>query len=181
MVFSVGSPRLQMKFINELNNADIINCSWSSGTYSNTNQEVVNWLSDKGIIVVAAAGNGTNAGDEEYSSHYPSSYENVISVCAIQCSGSWGGWATYHPTVDLAAPGEGVYSAIMNGGYASWMGSSMASPNAASCIGLLKSFHPDMNNQQLIDRILDTADDFIYDGMNENYQDDFVYSQARAQ
>ena len=25
----------------------------------------------------------------------------------------------------------------------------------------------------LIDRILDTADDFIYDGMNENYQDDF--------
>ena len=68
-----------------------------------------------------AAGNGNDSGDEEYASHYPSSYENVISVCAIQCSGSWGGWATYHPTVDLAAPGENVYSAIMNGGYASWM------------------------------------------------------------
>ena len=66
-----------------------------------------------------------------------------------------------------------MFGTIVNNGYEAYDGTSMASPNAASCIGLLKSFHPDMNNQQLIDRILDTADDFIYDGMNENYQDDF--------
>ena len=117
----------------------IINNSWGGGGFSNSEQSVVNTAHNTyGAIVVAAAGNGDDSGGggEEYASHYPSSYENVISVCAIQCSGSWGGWATYHPTVDLASPGEGVYSAIMNGGYASWMGSSMASPNAASCIGL---------------------------------------------
>ena len=62
----------------------------------------------------AAAGFGNVSGDEEYDSHYPSSYENVISVCAIQCSGSWGGWATYHPTVDLASPGEGVYLSLIH-------------------------------------------------------------------
>ena len=68
------------------------------------------------------------------------SYENVISVCAIGCNGNWGGWASYHPTVDLAAPGESIYSAIIGSGYASWNGSSMAGPNAASCIGLYKHF-----------------------------------------
>ena len=71
-------------------------------------------------------------------------------MCAIGCNGQWGGWASYHPTVDLAAPGESIYSAIIGSGYASWNGSSMAGPNAASCIGLLKAFYPDMDNDQLM-------------------------------
>ena len=151
----------------------IINNSWGGGGYSNSEQTVVNTAHNTyGGIVIAAAGNGDDnggSGGEEYSSHYPSSYENVISVCAIGCNGDWGGWATYHPTVDLAAPGESIYSAIIGNGYASWMGSSMASPNAASCIGLLQAYYPDMDNDQLIDRILNTADRFIYD-RNPEYE-----------
>ena len=147
----------------------IINNSWGGGGYSNSEQTVVNTAHNTyGGIVIAAAGNGDDSG-EEYSSHYPSSYENVISVCAIGCNGDWGNWATYHPTVDLAAPGESIYSAIIGNGYASWMGSSMASPNAASCIGLLQSYYPDMDNDQLIERILNTADRFIYD-RNPEYE-----------
>ena len=148
----------------------IINNSWGGGGFSNSEQTVVNTAHNTyGAIVLAAAGNGNDSGNEEYSSHYPSSYENVISVCAIGCNGDWGNWATYHPTVDLAAPGESIYSVIIGNGYASWAGSSMASPNAASCIGLLQSFYPEMDNDQLIDRILNTADRFIYD-RNPEYE-----------
>ena len=149
----------------------IINNSWGGGGYSNSEQTVVNTAHNTyGAVVVASAGNGSASGNEEqYEQHYPSSYENVISVCAIGCNGDWGGWASYHPTVDLAAPGENVYSAIINGGYASWMGSSMAGPNAASCIGLLQSYYPEMDNDQLIERILNTADRFIYD-RNPEYE-----------
>ena len=68
------------------------------------------------------------------------------------CSGSWGNWATYHYTVDLAAPGENIHSAIIGTGYEAWDGSSMASPNAASCIGLLSAYYPNWTNQQLLDR-----------------------------
>ncbi|MDB4126085.1 S8 family serine peptidase, partial [Candidatus Marinimicrobia bacterium] len=151
-------------------NITIINNSWGGGGFSSSEQATINTAHNTyGAIVVAAAGNGDDGGDEEYASHYPSSYDNVISVCAIQCSGSWGGWATFHPTVDLASPGEGIYSAIIGNGYESWMGSSMASPNAASCIGLLQSFYPEMDNDQLIERILSTADRFIYD-RNPEYE-----------
>ena len=149
----------------------IINNSWGGGGYSNSEQSVINTAHNTyGAVVVASAGNGSNTGNEEqYETGYPASYENVISVCAIGCNGQWGGWASYHPTVDLAAPGESIYSAIIGSGYASWNGSSMAGPNAASCIGLLKAFYPDMDNDQLIERITSTADRFIYD-RNPEYE-----------
>jgi hypothetical protein len=148
----------------------IINNSWGGGGFSNSEQSTVNVAHNTyGSVVVAAAGNGLSSGGEQYGSHYPSSYENVVSVCAIGCSGNWGEWATYHPSVDLAAPGESIYSAIMGTGYEMWDGSSMASPNAASCIGLLAAYYPGMDNDQLIERILNTADRFIYD-RNPEYE-----------
>ena len=149
----------------------IINNSWGGGGYSQSEQNVINTAHNTyGAVVVASAGNGSSSGNEEqYETGYPASYDNVISVCAIGCNGNWGGWASYHPTVDLAAPGESIYSAIIGSGYASWNGSSMAGPNAASCIGLLQAFYPEMDNDQLIERILATADRFIYD-RNPEYE-----------
>ena len=148
----------------------IINNSWGGGGFSQSEQNTINVAHNTyGAVVVASAGNGLNSGGEQYAAHYPSSYDNVISVCAIGCNGNWGDWATYHPTVDLAAPGESIYSAIMGTGYESWDGSSMAGPNAASCIGLLAAFYPDMDNNQLTERILNTADRFIYD-RNPEYE-----------
>lgn len=149
----------------------IINNSWGGGGYSNSEQSVINTAHNTyGAVVVASAGNGSDTGSEEqYETGYPASYENVISVCAIGCNGNWGGWASYHPTVDLAAPGESIYSAIIGTGYASWNGSSMAGPNAASAIGLLQAFYPEMDNDQLTERILNTADRFIYD-RNPEYE-----------
>jgi len=149
----------------------IINNSWGGGGYSNSEQSVVNTAHNTyGAVVVASAGNGSATGSEEqYETGYPASYENVISVCAIGCNGQWGGWASYHPTVDLAAPGESVYSAIIGSGYEFWNGSSMAGPNAASCIGLLQAFYPEMDNNQLTERILNTADRFIYE-RNPEYE-----------
>tara|TARA_B100000676_G_C18083841_1_gene853390 strand:+ start:1210 stop:4671 length:3462 start_codon:yes stop_codon:yes gene_type:complete len=149
----------------------IINNSWGGGGFSPSEQAVINTAHNTyGAVVVASAGNGSDTGNQElYEQHYPSSYDNVISVCAIGCNGNWGGWASYHPTVDLASPGESIYSTVIGGGYASFNGSSMAGPNAASCIGLLKAFYPNMDNDQLIERILNTADRFIYD-RNPEYE-----------
>jgi len=148
----------------------IINCSWGGGGYSGYEQNQIDIAHDDyGAVIVAAAGNGDDySWQEEYSAHYPSSYDGVISVCAMGCSGTWGHWATYHETVDLAAPGEGILSAIIGVGYESWDGSSMASPNAASCIGLLKAFFPEMTNTQLEEKITESADDFVYD-LNPGY------------
>ena len=150
----------------------IINLSWGGGGFSSYEQSQINIAHDTyGAVIVAAAGNGiqTPPYGEEYAVHYPSSYDNVISVAAIGCSGTWGHWATYHESVDLSAPGEGVLSTIIGTGYASWDGSSMASPNAASCIGLLKAFYPTWTNVELENRITETADPFIYDVNTDDY------------
>ncbi len=149
----------------------IINNSWGGGGFSSSENSVINnAYNTYGAIVLAAAGNGTDDGQEEYAAHYPSSYDNTISVCAIGCNGIWGNWATYHTTVDLAAPGENVYSAIIGTGYESWAGSSMASPNAASVHGLVWAYHPEWTNQQVRDQVSLSADPFIYD-INPDYID----------
>ena len=150
----------------------IINCSWGGGGFSNYEQNVVNNCHDNyGAVILSSAGN--DGLDLDTNVAYPAEYENVLNIAAVNCGGSKASFSNYGTTVDLSSPGVGVLSTIINNGYESYDGTSMASPNAASCVGLLKSFHPDMNNDQLIARILDTADDFIYDGMNESYQDDF--------
>ena len=118
---------------------------------------------------MSSAGNGYESGGEQYSGDYPAAYDNCISVCAIGCSYTWGGWATFHPSVDLAAPGESIYSAIIGSGYESWDGSSMASPNAASAIGLLSAYHPDWDTYQLRARIEESADRRIYE-VNPDYE-----------
>jgi hypothetical protein len=149
----------------------IINNSWGGGGYSASENSVINnAFNTYGAIIVCAAGNGDDStGGQEYGSHYPSSYENSTSVCAMGCSYAWGNWATYHYTVDLAAPGENIHSAIIGTGYEAWDGSSMASPNAASCMGLLKSYYPNWTNQQILDRIYSSADRKVYD-VNPEYE-----------
>jgi len=149
----------------------IINNSWGGGGYTSSENSVINNAQNTyGAVILGAAGNGDEgSGSQEYSSHYPSSYDNCISVCAIGCNYSWGNWATYHPTVDLAAPGENVQSAIIGSGFESWDGSSMACPNAASAIGLLYAYHSDWTNLELRQRIEDSADRKIYE-LNPDYE-----------
>ena len=149
----------------------IINNSWGGGGYSGSENATINTaFNTYGAVVVCAAGNGDdNTGSQEYGAHYPSSYENAVGVCAMGCSFTWGNWATYHYSIDLAAPGENIHSAIIGSGFEAWDGSSMASPNAASCFGLLKSYYPDWTNQQLMDRMYSSADRRVYD-VNPDYE-----------
>ena len=154
----------------------IINNSWGGGGFSSSENSVINNAHNTyGAVILSAAGNGDDMGGEEYASHYPSSYDNSMSVAAMGCAGTWGHWATFHPTVTIGAPGESVYSAIIGGGYESWDGSSMASPNAASCVGLLKAYYPDWTNDQLIQRIYDSADRIVYE-LSPEYEDCNGYS-----
>ena len=150
----------------------IIQNSWGNYGFPSTyEQTVINTAHELyGAVILASAGNDNE--DLDINDHYPSDYDNVINVAAVSCNGNKASFSNYGSAVDIAAPGVGIMSTVIDG-YESYDGTSMAGPNAASCIGLLASFHPEMDNDEIIERILNTADDFIYDGMNENYQDNF--------
>ena len=148
----------------------IINNSWGSLYFNIFEQATIDVAhNDYNAIIIAAAGN-----DHADSAHYPSSYEYVISVTATDSSDRVS-WATYHETVDIASPGTGITSTIIqnnpdneNNAYDSWSGTSMASPVAASVIGLLSSFNPDWGQAQLETMILATSDPIIYQ-INSEY------------
>ncbi|MCF7809314.1 MAG: S8 family serine peptidase [Candidatus Marinimicrobia bacterium] len=159
--------------------ADIINCSWGGPGFSASNQSVVNVIVNTyGSIVVAAAGNGDDSGNPTDTPHYPSGYDNVVSVTAVGPSDNFS-WANYGADlgdgkffgVDISAPGEGLMSTILTNtagnAYAPMTGTSMASPLVASCIGLLKAANPTKSNAWLIDTILETADPI--DEINPNF------------
>ena len=138
----------------------IINCSWGGVGYNLFEQEMISMCANEyNALIFAAAGN-----ENIEQAHYPSSYNDVISVTALGQNNSWNHWATYHETVDLASPGESIQSCVNNGsGYSSWNGTSMATPVAASVAGLMKSLYPNWNKEQIKTMIIATADPIIYE------------------
>ena len=155
----------------------IINNSWGGGGYSQFEQATIDVCHDTyNAVIVAAAGNGATDGGwgEAEEAHYPSSYAHVISVTALGTNDRWNHWATYHETVDLGSPGENIMSTKIQSGtetyaYTSWDGTSMASPVAASCIGLLSAFNPNWGNEQLETMIIATSDPRTYTVNTEGY------------
>ena len=143
----------------------IINTSWGGGGYSSYEQSQVNTAHNTyNALVLSSAGNGSDSGGDLYAPAYPASYTNVVSVTALSCSGNWGYWATYHESVDLSAPGEGIFTLGLNNDYESGiMGTSFSCPNAASAFGLLRIYYPDLDNDELDDLMCENADEGIYD------------------
>ena len=141
------------------NGADIINCSWGSTFRSQFNQDLINYVTlDLGVLVVASSG---NSGTEE--SHYPSDYENVISVSAVNRNLRISSFTTYGKGVDITAPGSAIAVQEINADYGVVQGTSFSSPMVAGAAGLVKTIYPDFNGIQVGELLRVTADDTIYD------------------
>jgi serine protease len=149
------------------NGADIISNSWYWGyVYSIANQEVISYAAGLGSIILAAAANDNNT-----SLPYPASYQHVISVASVNVDDTKAGYSNHNIAVDISAPGGGyeggILSTLPGNNYQRWSGTSMATPLVAGCFGLLKSYHPDWSNDQLINQLLGTADNI--DSLNPDY------------
>jgi subtilisin family serine protease len=64
----------------------------------------------------------------------------------------------YH-VPDLVAPGEGVYSSVVGGGYEAWDGTSMATPIVSAVAALVLERHPNITLGQLEEELLTTCRD----------------------
>ncbi|TAL69734.1 MAG: T9SS type A sorting domain-containing protein [Bacteroidetes bacterium] len=150
------------------NGADVINCSWGGGGYSTSEAEAIAYATSLGAILVIAAGN-----DNSEEAFYPASYPNVISVASVGVDDRKANYSNYGIGVDISAPGGdygnggGILSTLLNHSYGSYQGTSMASPVAAGCMGLLRAYHPGWSIDSLEAQFLGTADNI--DSMNVNY------------
>jgi len=136
------------------NGADIISLSWGGGGASFFGRDAIDYAYNKGVLIIAAAGNGG-----AYEKHYPSSYDHVVSVAATR---HWidkkATFSSYHETVDICAPGDAIYSTYPNSAYAEISGTSMSSPMVAGVAGLVKALHPEWTHDRVAMQLLETAD-----------------------
>lgn len=132
----------------------IINCSWGAPGYSKFGQDIINYATNNAnCLVIAAAGNDNNE-----VLFYPASYENVLSVTAINYEDKKWFWSSYNYEVDLSAPGEGILSLRPNGTYAADNGTSMAAPNAAGAAAIVWSQYKSFNALQVAEQLKASAD-----------------------
>ena len=141
------------------NGAKILSNSWGGGGYSQALKDAIAASHDAGAIFVAAAGN--SGSNNDIAPHYPSSYDvaNVIAVAATDHSDNLAYFSCYGPTsVDLAAPGVNIYSTVPGNSYASYSGTSMATPHIAGICALISAHNSSLTNLQVKARLFSTVD-----------------------
>jgi subtilisin family serine protease len=89
------------------NGANVVSMSLGGDERSVLEESAFNGAWNDGLLSVAAAGND---GGTAYS--YPGSYDNVVSVAAVNSSKVVAGFSQKNDQVDLAAPGVGILSTV---------------------------------------------------------------------
>jgi subtilisin family serine protease len=146
-------------------NADVIHMSvgWPKSYMSGELEAVIKKAIDKGVLVVAAAGNSS-----QRATIYPCQLNGVICVGALRPDGSVARFSNWGGQVDIYAPGEKILSTIPNTiaplyisrkGYDFKNGTSQAAPFISAALGVLRGSFPEEQTSKLYARLMKGADE----------------------
>jgi subtilisin family serine protease len=122
----------------------IINCSFGSSSKSSALHDAVDYAQDHNALLVVAAGNDGENIDKSPS--YPASYtdSNILTVAASTSTDTLASFSNFGSEgVDVAAPGDSIFSTYLGGGYKVLSGTSMAAPYAAGVAAMLRKQESD--------------------------------------
>lgn len=148
--------------------ATSINCSWGSSA-SGGLPAAADYATSMGVLIVAAAGNE--------GSQYPNYLQGRSDVLAVAATDSLDKrpyWSNYGTWVDVSAPGVNIISTYhnhydpVNDYVALISGTSQSCPHGAGLAGLIKSFNPALDRQEIFDVIVATTD--TIDHLNPGYE-----------
>jgi subtilisin family serine protease len=156
------------------NGADIINCSWGGESTSQAEKDVINFATEMGALVVAAAGNESNS-----QVRFPAAYDNVLSVGSVEPDGSLASYSNYGYKLDVLATGTNIRSTWVNNTLAEKTGTSMATPVVSGLAALVKEVHPGWSAERIGMQIRTSAS-FIDNANPQSYDNKLGHGSIDA-
>jgi serine protease len=144
---------------------DLINMSLGDprGNQPTVVQEAAKYARDKGVLLLASAG---NEGQPD-SVLYPAGFEECMAVSALNSDEDIAQFSSRGPAVEITGPGAQVLSTVPGGDYEELSGTSMSCPAVVGTAALAKSFNTEISNTELRAAMKETARDV---GLSENEQ-----------
>lgn len=124
--------------------AHVLNLSLGQPEKSELLKEAIREATLNSAVVVAAAGNLNSEAEQ-----YPGATRCALSITSVGPERKKSDFANYGDWIAFAAPGEGIYSTFAASGYATWSGTSMATPFGAGQAALIHSAAPSLNARQV--------------------------------
>ena len=138
------------KAISDEVNADIITMSLGSSTPGPSElHDVIKEATDKGKIILAAAGN------DHGPVNYPAAYPEIIAVAAVDQNGDFANFTSSGTEVDSLGPGVNIYSTVLNNKYGMMSGTSQATPFIAGLCALILAYTRSNPDKKQINNYLD--------------------------
>lgn len=122
--------------------ARVANVSYANQPIRSATLSAAQYMKDKGGLVTVSAGN--NGIDEGF---LP--VTELIPVSATDSYDLKASWSSYGQYVMVSAPGAGIWTTIMGGGYGGVSGTSFSSPVTAGVIALMMSVNPNLSNLEI--------------------------------
>ena len=142
---------------------EVINLSISLNSHWSYMHDVIENAIWYDVSVVIAAGNENN------NTYYecPSDMYEPIVVSSIDSYGYKSYFSNYGDTIDVAAPGEDIYSAYPGGGYAYLSGTSMATPHVSAVCAMYRLNNPNLDTYEVQNLVCENTKDLGESGWDE--------------
>jgi serine protease len=137
--------------------AQIVNCSWGTLVYSQTEQNIVTAAWESGLLIIASAGGQGNS-----TPNYPAAYDHVMAVAATSENDILLSFSGYGSWVDICAPGINIVTTYPPSGYSTYNGTSFSTALASGLAALVCAWNPALTNDQIQSVIEQSADSIDY-------------------